>query len=367
MPIRYAVDRGPLGVSHNNAVGQALIASATAAWQAVPTTAIRFSNAGGISLGLDDDDQDVNTLPEYAAVEAACLNGDHSPIIFDANGRLLRDLGFDPLVLGFARSCALDRVTGHIRSALLLLNGLCLTSPGLSLDEFEETVAHEFGHFIGLDHSQTLDVMNRPAGFCDLETLTSLPIMFPFAYCQARKPLGLPVLAPDDAAWVSKLYPSASFSSTYGTISGFIYFTDGLSQFQGANVLAQRVDDPGTPEDESKRIVVTAVSGQSFTSNPGQSLTGDNTGGSSFGTRDPGVIGFYEIPVPAGTYTVYVDNIRSEFTGGSSVGPLDPPAPFFFPEFWNQSESSSDNSDTRDPITIVAGETQLTLNILNCP
>jgi hypothetical protein len=124
------------------------------------------------------------------------------------------------------------------------------------------------------------------------------------------------------------------------------------------------VDDPGTPEDESKRIVVTAVSGQSFTSNPGQSLTGDNTGGSSFGTRDPGVIGFYEIPVPAGTYTVYVDNIRSEFTGGSSVGPLDPPAPFFFPEFWNQSESSSDNSDTRDPITIVAGETVSDINFI---
>jgi hypothetical protein len=136
-------------------------------------------------------------------------------------------------------------------------------------------------------------------------------------------------LAPDDMAWLSKLYPSGTFATAYGTIRGTVYFPDGISQFQGANIIAQSVDDPGTPADESKRIAASAVSGLFFTSNPGQPITGDNTGGSAFGSRDPNMIGYYEIPVLPGSYTLRLEGVRTIFTGGSSVGPLDPPPPVF--------------------------------------
>ena len=357
MPIRYTVDGGPLSMNpsgstvRDNASGRALISSAANAWHLVPTATISFSEFGLTSIG----DGDIDTVPEYAAAVQACDNATQNPAIFDADGALLRDLGGDPFTIGFAGPCALNGVTGHIRSALVFLNGkfvdgVSSSSNGeLTADQFEEAAAHEIGHFIGLDHSQ-INGNIFSSDRCDLDMMAGRPLMFPLSLCQARKSVGLPILAPDDAAWVSKLYPSGTFSSTYGTIRGTAYFRDGVSQFQGANIVAQQVDDPLTPADESKRIVVTAVSGQFFTGNPGQSVTGDNTGGSPFGSRDPSMIGYYEIPVPPGSYTMRPEGIGSDFTGGSSVGPLDPPAPVFA------------NNPLSDPVTVSAGQVVSNVN-----
>ena len=333
MPIRYTVDGGPLSSARDNAAGRALVASAASVWQSLPTAAITFLDASIAG------DADVESLSDFAEATQACDNASRSPIIFDANGSLLRDLGSDPFVIGFAGPCALDSVTGHIRSALMLLNGQFLDgvttsvtqlNPEITVEQFEEATAHEFGHFLGLDHSQiNADVLGQTPDNCSADLLAGLPLMFPIAQCQARKSAGLPVLAPDDMAWISRLYPGSSFTSSYGTVRGLVYFPDGISQFQGANIIAQRVDDPGTPGNESLRIAVSAVSGLYFTANPGQSVTGDNTGGSPFGSRDPAVIGYYEIPVLPGSYALRLEGIRTTFTGGSSVGPLDPPASVF--------------------------------------
>jgi hypothetical protein len=84
------------------------------------------------------------------------------------------------------------------------------------------------------------------------------------------------------------------------------------------------------------------VAGYRFTANPGQAVTatylpcsppsecshgyrGYNVDGSTFGSRDPRLIGYYEIPVPRGRYTVELETIQASFNGGSSVGPIDPP------------------------------------------
>ncbi len=74
-------------------------------------------------------------------------------------------------------------------------------------------------------------------------------------------------------------------------------------------------------------MAVSVVSGYRFTGNPGQSITGDNTGGSAHGSRDATLIGYYEIPVPPGTYTVEVESIDSSFQGGSGLGPFGPADP----------------------------------------
>ena len=57
-------------------------------------------------------------------------------------------------------------------------------------------------------------------------------------FCQARKDVGLPVLSPDDVAWISALYPNAQTANGYGLISGVIYFSDGRS-LTGANPTVQ--------------------------------------------------------------------------------------------------------------------------------
>ena len=199
-----------------------------------------------------------------------------------------------------------------------------------------------------------------------------MPLMFPELACQARKDAGLPVLAPDDVAWISTLYPSASFAGSYATISGTIYFSDGVSQFQGANLIARAVYDPNAARDDSRRIAVSVVSGYLFTGNPGQSVTAslpgsseNNTNGDANGSRNPQFIGHYQMAVPAGTYTVEVEAIYSAFVGGSGVGPLSPPVPLAgAAEFWNKDESAFDFPLQRDMITVHAGDKVTGIDII---
>jgi len=157
--------------------------------------------------------------------------------------------------------------------------------------------------------------------------------MFPYIFCQARVSLVLPPLSPDDTAWISRLYPVTTptagktiTSSTYGTISGTIYFSDGMTEVQGVNVIARSTADPlGT--------AFSATSGYLFTGNPGQSVTcalgGSecNTGGSKTGSRDTRLIGTFDIPVLPGTYNIRIESINPQFAGGSSVGRLRRPIP----------------------------------------
>jgi hypothetical protein len=375
--IHYTVDAGPLSVNPsgqtviNNAQGLTRVKSLFQNWQSVSTTSIKFTYDGPISVsGLSGGD--VKTIQDYNTVKGACNTGSQSPVIFDANGSLVKALGLDPLVIGFTSPCKLDSQAGRIQSALIVMNGQfqdgvnSSTNFEINADQFDEAMTHEMGHFSGLDHSQiNVDLFQGGPSTCNVDELAGLPLMFPVLFCQSRKSAGLPILAPDDAAWISKLYPNSAFASNYGTISGFVFFSDGITHVQGVNVIARRVDDPNTTADESKRIAVSVVSGFLFTGNPGQAITGNNTNGSSFGSRNPALIGYYEIPVPAGTYTVQTENINASFTGGSSVGPLDPPAiTYGAQEYWHHFESAFDDPNQKDPITVPAGQTVSNVNII---
>jgi hypothetical protein len=68
------------------------------------------------------------------------------------------------------------------------------------------------------------------------------------------------------------------------------------------------------------------------------------------GSRDAGLVGYYEIEVPPGTYTIEVESVFAGFESGSSVGPFQVPVRIpGQPEFWNDTESSFDDVSVKTP------------------
>lgn len=381
MPITYRIDPGPMAVTpggtiaidHNTGVQR--VQNMFAVWQSVTTAAVSFSNSGALLAAGSYTGGDLKTIQQFNDVMGSCKSGLQNPVIFDADGKLIASLGLPPEVIGFNSLCSVDPVNGFISGSAIVMNGTFqdgTNAPNssaanfeLDANEFDEAITHEIGHFLGLDHSQiNLEAFIQETTPCDLDQLAGLPLMFPISFCQARKDAGLPVLAPDDLSWISALYPNSSTVDSYGTISGRVFFGDGITPVQGVNVIARLIDDPSTQQDESRQIAVSAVSGYLFTGNPGQAVTAslsssseNNTNGSPPGSRDPNLVGYFQIAVPPGTYTVEVEAIDSEFVGGSSVGPLDPPITMpGEPKFWNKDQSAFNYPLQRDTITVHAGD-----------
>ncbi len=376
-PIAYTTDGGMLGTLSETEANDR-VATMFQVWADVSTATVSFSRSGSIMNAGVFTDGDVDTMEEFDAVERSCaVDGIQSPIVFDADGSIFQDLFGDPNVIGFAGPCRFDS-SGRILTAEAALNGRFLdgitdlnaTPPNFELtdNEFDAAFIHEFGHFSGLDHSQ-INVNCLGGGCPDFsDDAFGLPTMFPFLLSGLEESNGVPAqltLAPDDVAWISRLYPDSTFATTFGTIEGTIFFSDGQTPAQGVNVIARQINDSGTAEDESRRIAVSVVSGYLFTSNPGQSVTGTNFG-SSFGSRDPTLIGFYRIPgLLPGNYTIEVESINAGFDAGSSVGPLNPPIPSPGPaEFFSSPEDDTDGGASGIAVMVVANTTTSGIDII---
>jgi uncharacterized protein (TIGR03437 family) len=335
--ITYHVDQGPLGtLSNEQAV--AMVDELFSLWQNVPTASLSLQRAGALPVDV--------TAANFASYRNNSADAYH-PIIFDTDGSITDSVfgaGASDFTAGFSGpSWVVGGFSdGEIRDASAILNAKFLSSGYGTAIEFKSIMLHEFGHFLGIGHSQ----VNLGTAF-DREVLFNnnhtLPIMFPISL--GDRPVEL---SWDDKAQATRLYPSASAGTT-GTIKGRVYLADGATPFQGASVIARRVDDP---------LIVAASSVSGFLYRG----TGSNA---NRGTLDSSYQGYFEITgLPAGNYTVEVEPVHPSFISGSSVGPLDPPVDLPGPaEFYSGSEES--NSDTANSAKLIAVGTGQTVENIN--
>jgi hypothetical protein len=346
-PVPFNPDRGTLG-ARSNAAAVADVSSNFAVWTDVATASVRFTDAGALPVDVG--------LGNYDQYLGACGDG-LSPIIFDTDGRITDDVfgaGASGSVLGFAGpECGTD-VPPVITEAVAVLNGKWVdgiqtpSNPELPVAVFNAVFVHEFGHYVNLDHSQ---VGLAEAFDADPGNDGAIATMFPFLIDGTAGAS----LALDDEVAVSALYPEAAFGTGFGTIVGTIRRSDGVTPFQGAYVIARQVGDP-------RVTAVGAASGARwFPGAPG-------------GPPPAALQGRYELPgLPPGSYTVEIEPIAPVFQGGSSVGPLDPPAVLPGPpEFWNDASEAAtsppDDPEVAVPVAIAAGATISGVDVvLNVP
>ena len=320
--VGYVIDNGPLGPDTRDQAAS-IVRAAFKAWEDVPTSTIAFNDLGFLNV-------DVNVNNYDAYINAKRPEG--NVIIFDNDGSITNDLlgaGSED-VLGFASAIPVSASSNRYDFAFAVLNGTAASDPS-----FVGTMIHEFGHLIGLDHTQAghEEAMNGITG-----DNGNIPIMYPY-----RFPFAPNVPRPDDIAWASWLYPTADFAQTTGTIKGQVFYPPG-TPLPGANVVAVQVTTGSDGSiTESNRDFVSVVS--DFL------VQGD---------------GSFEIPgLAPGNYVVFIEPLFPEFIQGSSVGPFDTRFENFLKDYYNgAAESDQDNPNDKVVIPVAAAQTVTQINLV---
>jgi hypothetical protein len=343
--VTYYTDQGDLSPILPNASANTFVANAFSQWTAVSTAALNVSNGGQLAEDVNGSNIVVDSNGIVIAPTDIAPSAVQTPvgIVYDYDGSVT-----DALLgtgAGDSSQCFWNAVYGGADNfgagadflhALVVINGQCAMQSS-QLPDVEYRLVRTLGSVLGVGWSQVnLNVITgKPppttddyAGFPVMHYIDAFNCV-PITVCYANSYH----LAADDAATLSRLYPTGKSNST-ARIHGSVYFlghAGGLAQpMQGVNVFARWID-PSTGQ-PSHKYAASSVSGFQFTGNAGNPITGwsDALGNlySEFGSSDQTVEGFFDLgdlPIPNGAstaqYELAVEALDPLWSAG--VGPYD--------------------------------------------
>lgn len=283
--IIFNIETGALGIRSNDTADQ-LVRDALAIWNNVLTSTINLSQGTDVNADIDE-----TNFTSYIPVPGSSTihNDDDglNPIVYDDDGSIIdayfgvgQGTGPDATVVGFAASTILIG-SSFFTEGFAVINGN--SSLSISPNDLKLIIAHEIGHYLGLDHSQAdIDNTELLIQSCPAVDDDDYPLMYPYA-CR----VGLNTHADDNAA-LSTLYPAPGYFQSQGQLTGTFVNNEG-NAVRGANLWVENT-----------------LSGEVF------SIVSDYLMQCN---------GFFALMLPAGDYILHANSINREFFGGSSVGP----------------------------------------------
>jgi Matrixin len=244
----------PTKVVFDNAVGANLVRTGYAGWSNVPTTSLRTKVEGNFGL---------KNLPNIDAFNITKIigtsNGRGIYVVFDADGSIMQNFfGVSDGVLGISSpQYAIDGTT-TVTESFVVLNGGAVSAQDTGAAAFQGVATHEFGHSLGLAHSQVNGAVvffNDAVGPANCDALpyggtpsrADVETMYPYIDPTPGTGSGVgqgDVHTLDSMASISDLYPGAGWPAAYGSIVGKVYDLNGKTQLTGVNVIARNVAAP---------------------------------------------------------------------------------------------------------------------------